>query len=146
MSSVLEKQPINSTEEPKKKENSFTTNIISIVKPRLLKLYDDDDWISNYIGIFFFLLSFIPLLNQFHPSPNIWIWKSSIKAYDFYNSIGILVMTLSIVVLMSIVIVIQKKIDLGTFLPGFVTLLGVVLFSQFLGSNNILSSYGSFKQ
>jgi hypothetical protein len=43
-----------------KKTNYFKETIL----PRLKQLYENDDWLANYIGIFFFLISFIPGLSS----------------------------------------------------------------------------------
>ena len=125
-----------------KKKQTFVQKITDIVKPRLKKLYNEDDWISNYIGVFFFLLSFIPFINKFHPAPHVWIWKQGITAYDFNNALGLFIISVCVAFLMIIVILVQKKIDLGTFFPGFLALIIIVLLSQFLGANSVLKSYG----
>ena len=48
-----------------KKKQTFFQKITDIVKPRLKKLYNEDDWISNYLGVFFFYLVLFHLLINF---------------------------------------------------------------------------------
>lgn len=98
--------------------------------PRLKQLYENDDWLANYVGILFFLISFIPGIRESTVGTKDWIINNPLTAFPTDVLIGISVALVLIFIFSFIVILVQRQSKILPFLFGFTMLLFLSLFAQ----------------